>query len=153
MAKSAMFDHTPAEIWFGQRIVMPETFWRTWFRQSGIVLMVVQALHMTFSSVSQTDKMLTLNWWHSGVFLEYEYDIKSIFVYQTGRWDDHSKVLIDDRHIKGNTKLQLRIFFLQVVTTGNCLKYVDQQQISLINIWTIFEQYLFVFDACEVSLL
>ena len=27
--------------------------------------MVVQALHMTFSSMSRTDKMLTLNWSHS----------------------------------------------------------------------------------------
>ena len=30
-----------------------ETFWRTKFLQSGIVFMVVQALHMTFSSVSR----------------------------------------------------------------------------------------------------
>ena len=37
-----------------------ETFWRTKFLQSGIVFMVVQAFHMTFSSVSWMDKMLTL---------------------------------------------------------------------------------------------
>ena len=37
--------------------------------QSVIVFIVVQALHITFSSMSRTDKMLTLNWSHSYVSL------------------------------------------------------------------------------------
>ena len=48
-----------------REFVYLETFWRTKFLQSGIVFMGVQALHMTFSSTSRTDKMLTLTWTHS----------------------------------------------------------------------------------------
>ena len=61
--KSAIFDNTPAEKWFGPRIFVTwnflqnliSTFWDSFHG----------TLHMTFSSVSQMDKMLTLNWSHS----------------------------------------------------------------------------------------
>ena len=49
---------TPAEKWFGPRMFVP---WNC-LKKSGIVFIVVQALHLTFCSVSLTDKMVNLNW-------------------------------------------------------------------------------------------
>ena len=67
LVKSAIFDNTPAEKWFGPRFFFYlETFSKTWFLQLDIDFMVVQAFRMTFSSMSQMDKMLTLNPFSTG---------------------------------------------------------------------------------------
>ena len=55
LVKSAIFNSTPAEEWFGPRFCVPWNFLKPSFLQFGIVFMVVQALHMTCSSVSRTD--------------------------------------------------------------------------------------------------
>ena len=68
LVKSAIFYNTPAEKWFGLRIFVPWNFLKNLISSIWDSFMVVQALHMTFSSVSRTDKMLTLNWSHSEVF-------------------------------------------------------------------------------------
>ena len=44
-----------------RKLLYLETFLRTEFLQSGIVFMMVQALYMTLSSMSRTDKIVTLN--------------------------------------------------------------------------------------------
>ena len=58
--KKFNFYNNPVAKWFGSRICVPWNLTFTCLLQFGPVFLVVKALHVTFSSVSQTNKNLTL---------------------------------------------------------------------------------------------